>query len=144
MKILLAIDGSTPALHAARFALRLLQGQPQPPAPHALTLVSVHDDTGLRHAKAFVGQAAVAEYLRERSDVDLKSARRLLDRAGQPYDTDVRTGHIAEQILRCATQGHFDLVALGAKGRGAVRDLLMGSVAQRVLAGAPMPVVLVR
>ncbi|AMM23508.1 universal stress protein [Variovorax sp. PAMC 28711] len=33
---------------------------------------------------------------------------------------------------------------LGAKGRGAFADLLMGSVAQRVLATARQPVVLVK
>ena len=38
----------------------------------------------------------------------------------------------------------FDLIVLGAKGRGAIADLLLGSVAQRVLATAHAPVLLIR
>ena len=56
----------------------------------------------------------------------------------------VRTGHVAQEIVRCAKAGKFDLIALGAKGRGAIADLLLGAVAQRVLATAGLPVVLVK
>jgi nucleotide-binding universal stress UspA family protein len=57
---------------------------------------------------------------------------------------EVRTGHVAQEIVRCAKDGKFDLIALGTKGRGAIADLLIGSVAQRVLAMADLPVVLVK
>ena len=73
-----------------------------------------------------------------------KPARKLLDSAGVKHDMEVRTGHVAQEIVRCAKAGKFDLIALGAKGRGAIADLLLGSVAQRVLAMADMPVVLVK
>lgn len=109
-----------------------------------MTLISVHDDTGLRHAKAFVGSQQVADYLRELSDKELKPARKVLDLGGVKHDAEIRTGHVAQQIVECANAGKFDLIVLGAKGRGAWADLLMGSVAQRVLAIAKQPVVLVK
>ena len=142
MKILLAVDGSRSSLNAAKYAIKLLQRMGS--ETHHVTLVSVHDDTALRHATVFVGKAAVEDYLRELSEKDVKPARKLLDTAAIPHDMVLRTGHVAQEILACAHAGKFDLLVLGAKGRGAIADLLMGSVAQRVLATAKQPVLLVK
>lgn len=142
MKILVATDGSKPALHAVKYAAELVGRLSD--ASSSITLVSVHDDTGLRHAKSFVGREVVADYLRELSDKELKPARKVLDAAGVKHDMIVRTGHIAKEIVACAKSGKFDLVVLGAKGRSAIADILLGSVAQRVLATADRPVLLVK
>jgi nucleotide-binding universal stress UspA family protein len=142
MKILVATDGSRPALNAVKYAARLV-GELATPGS-AITLISVHDDAGLRHAKAFVGREAVADYLRELSEKELKPARKVLDAADVPHDMVVRTGHVAKEIVACAKSGRFDLIVLGAKGRGALSDILLGSVAQRVLATAQTPVLLVK
>ena len=141
MKILVATDGSEHALRAVNYAAELI-GQLREAS--SVTLVSVHDDTGLRNAKAYVGSQEVADYLRELSDEELKPARELLDLKGIKHDAEIRTGHVVQQIVDCAEEGKFDLIVLGAKGRGAFADLLMGSVAQRVLAIAKQPVILVK
>lgn len=142
MKILVAIDGSESSLHAAKYAADLMSQMVKP--SNSLTLLSVHDDAALGHAKAIVGREAVAEFLKEHSETDLQPARALLQAAGVAYGVEVRTGHVAEEIVECAKKGSFDLIVLGAKGRGAVADLLLGSVAQRVLAKASIPVLLVK
>jgi nucleotide-binding universal stress UspA family protein len=142
MKILVATDGTNHALNAVKYASRLVRMLA--PGSHSITLVSVHDDAGLRHAKAFVGREAVASYLRDLSEKELKPAIKLLDASGFPHHVEVRTGHVAKEILACAAKGKFDLIVLGAKGRAALSDLLLGSVAQRVLSSAEMPVLLVR
>jgi nucleotide-binding universal stress UspA family protein len=142
MKILVAIDGSKPALHAAEYAAKLL-GQ-LAVGSSAITLMSVHDDVGLGHAKAIVGRDAVAGYLKEQSENDLRSAKDALNAAGVKYDIEVRTGPVAQEIVDCAKKESFDLIVLGAKGRGSVADLLLGSVAHRILAKAEMPVILVK
>jgi nucleotide-binding universal stress UspA family protein len=56
----------------------------------------------------------------------------------------IKVGHVAEQIVRTANAGKFDLVVLGSKGRSGFSDLLLGSVAQRVASSASQPVVLVK
>jgi nucleotide-binding universal stress UspA family protein len=142
MKILVATDGSKPALHAVKYAGKLIRQLSS--TSSSITLISVHDDAGLRHAMAFVGRDAVADYLRELSEKELKPARKVLDAAGIKHDMEVRTGHVGREIVQCAKAGKFDLIVLGAKGRSAIADLLLGSVAQRVLATADMPVLLVR
>jgi len=142
VKILVAIDGSKPALNAAKYAIKLVKSLSS--ASNSITLISVHDDVGLQHAKTFVGSEVVADYLRDLSEKELKSAKKLLDTAGIKYNIEVRTGHVAQEIADFAKAGKFDLIALGAKGRNAIADMLLGSVAQRVLAMSDKPVVLVK
>jgi nucleotide-binding universal stress UspA family protein len=142
MKILVATDGSKHALHAVKYAARLIRLLRSTSNP--ITLISAHDDAGLRPAKSFVGSDRVADYLRELSEKELKPARRLLDAAGIKHDMVIRTGHIAQEIVDCANEGKYDLIVMGAKGRSAIADLLLGSVAQRVLATAKQPVILVK
>ena len=142
MKILVATDGSKPALQAVKYASKLVRQLDS--ATHSITLISVHDDAGLRHAQAFVGREAVTDYLRELSQKELKPAQKVLDAAGIKHDMVIRTGHIAQEIVQFAKAGKFDLIVLGHKGRSAIADLLIGSVAQRVLASADTPVLLTR
>jgi nucleotide-binding universal stress UspA family protein len=142
MKILLATDGSKSAQHAAKFASKLLRQMTAKAG--SITVISVHDDAGLRHARAVVGASVVADYLRELSDKELKPALKVLDAAGVKHDMIVRTGHVAQEIVDCARTGKFDMIVLGAKGRSALADMLLGSVAQRVLSTSGVPVLLVR
>ena len=142
MKILVATDGSRHALHAVQYAVKLVRLLRS--ATNPITLISVHDDIGLRSAKSFVGSAKVADYLRELSEKELKPARKLLDAAGAKHNMVIRTGRVAQEIVACANEGKFDLIVMGSKGRSAIADLLIGSVAQRVLATAKQPVVLVK
>lgn len=142
MKILVATDGSKQALHAVQYAADLV---PQlQSTTSTVTLISVHDDAGLRHAKAFVGSESVADYLRELSEKELAPAQKLLDAAGIKHDMEICTGPVAQSIVDASSRGGFDLIVLGSKGRSAVADLLLGSVAQRVLATALQPVLLVK
>ena len=142
MKFLVPIDGSKPSLHAVKYAALLLRQIRSPSC--AITLVSVHDDLALRHAKSYVGNSAVADYLRQQSEREIQPARKLLDALGVKHDIVIRTGPVAREIIDCANAGKFDLIVLGSKGRSAIADLLIGSVAQRVLATAKQPVVLVK
>ena len=142
MKILVASDGSKHALHAVEYSAKLV-GQLSA-ASNSITLISVHDDAGMHRAKSLMGSDAVAEYLRDFSEKELKSARKVLDAAGIKHNMEQRIGHVAQEIVTCAKKGKYDLIVLGAKGRGVIMDALIGSVAQRVLATSDIPVLLVK
>lgn len=142
MKLLVACDGSQPALRAVGFALDLIRRIPGEPG--SVVLVNVHDDTALRHARSVVGKSVVDDYLRQQSEAELGAARAAIDAAGVPLVVDVRVGRISEQVVQSAKDHGCELLVLGAKGRGAVVDALLGSVAQRVLFSASAPVVLVK
>lgn len=137
MKILVPTDGSACAVRAAKYAAAM-----HPKV--SVTLISVHDDSGLKHLKKFIPKGTVSDYLRELSDKDLKSARTALDKAGVPHDMIIKTGHVAEEIAKAAKAGKYDLIVMGAKGRSIVSDLLIGSVAQRVLALTKLPLTFIK
>ena len=67
----------------------------------------------------------------------------MLVKAGVKHDSIIQTGHVAEVISNLADK-KFDLVVMGTKGRAGLVDLLVGSVAQRVLATCKKPVLLVK
>jgi hypothetical protein len=52
--------------------------------------------------------------------MELKPAGKLLDSAGVKHDMEVLTGHHTREIARCAKARNSNLVALGAKRRGAI------------------------
>ncbi len=142
MKILAATDGSKHALRAVKQAAALLANNKD--KTNSITLISVHDDAGLRHAQSFVGKGAITDYLREQSDKDLKSAMKVLNDAGIKHDQMILVGKPATEIVEAAQKGKYDLVVLGSKGRNAVSDLLLGSVAQRVMSLSKQSVLLVK
>lgn len=141
MKILVATDGSKHALNAVKYAAKLVSNTR---SNDKITLISVHDDTAFRHASQFVGKAEVEDYLREVSEKELKSARKALTDADIKHDQAIVIGHVSEEIVKFANAGKFDLIVMGSKGRSGIADLLIGSVAQRVLATAKQPVLLVK
>jgi nucleotide-binding universal stress UspA family protein len=140
MKILVAVDGSKSSLNAVKYAVKLASNLR---SEDRITLINVHDDQGLRHAQQFVGKEGIADYLRDVSDKELKSALAVLVKAGVKHDCIIQTGHVAEVISQVADK-KFDLVVMGAKGRSGLIDMLVGSVAQRVMATCKKPVLLVK
>jgi nucleotide-binding universal stress UspA family protein len=53
-------------------------------------------------------------------------------------------GHPVVEILKYATEHQIDLIVLGVRGRGPLNQIMMGSVAERVVRKAPCPVLTVR
>ena len=141
MKILLPIDGSKTSLNAAKHVAQLVSNMRN---KCTVTLISVHDDFGLNHVKQFVSKSVVDDYLREISEKELKSAQKILDTAGIKHSMIIKRGHVAQEIVATANKEKFDLIVMGAKGRGGLLDLLIGSIAQRVPGSAKQPVLLVK
>lgn len=141
MKILIAVDGSSSALRAVKYTTALAK---QLTATPHITLVTVHDDTGLRHLAKHLPKDGLEDYFRELSERDLKPARKLLDKADLPHDMVIKIGNVVKEIMNTADTGKFDMLVLGSKGRSGLSDLVLGSVAQRVCAMAKQPVVLVK
>jgi nucleotide-binding universal stress UspA family protein len=53
-------------------------------------------------------------------------------------------GDPAEEIIRYATASEIDLIVMGTHGRTGLDRLLMGSVAEKVLRGAPCSVLVAK
>ena len=64
--------------------------------------------------------------------------------AGMDVKSCVRSGNPADEILRCADEEQADLIIMGAFSRKGVERVLFGSVAEKVVKNAPMPVLTIR
>ncbi len=141
MKMLVAIDGSKNALRALKYAIKLAGKLSE---PSSLVLVNAHDDTALRGASQFVGKDTVKGYLDDLSNSELAEAVALAEKSGLSFETRLVRGQVAQTILKAATDRDCDQIILGSKGRSALRDLLIGSVAQRVIAMSTIPVTIIK
>ena len=144
-KILLASDGSDGAAKAAAAAAELTRrfGAEltvlhvfSPPAPAIVPfsmgeLATDVDPTWIDRLARAAGEQVACR------------AGEVLQAAGVPYAFRMEPGHPAEVIVRLAETDGFDLVVLGSRGLGGVKEFLLGSVSNRVSHHARCPVLIV-
>jgi len=70
--------------------------------------------------------------------------KKKLDGAGIRYNASILVGEIAETIVAHATKTRCDLIFIGTHGRTAAANMVIGSVATKVLHISAIPVLLVR
>ncbi len=132
--ILVAFDGSEQSQKAfdlgleiaAKFNARLLViGIVRLPEPAISVEIDAMLDRGKTHfAEEF---ARLTEMAKEQS-VQLEA--------------EVGIGHPAEHILRFAEDNHADMIVMGRRGLSKLRGMLVGSVSERVVRHAGIPVFL--
>jgi nucleotide-binding universal stress UspA family protein len=96
------------------------------PMSDATLIMSVYDSL----------QSEVQDYL-------LRTAGRLTQ-DGFKVTTAMRNGPVADTIVEYANEIHADLIALSTHGRGGFSRWLIGSVADKVVRSASVPVLLLR
>jgi len=81
-------------------------------------------------------------------DAETDLARRLRAAADRvPDEVSVTTrlldGDPPRELLRAAREGDHDVIVLGSRGRGRVTTALLGSVSNRLMHDAPVPVIVI-
>ena len=140
MKILVAVDGSPytkkmlayVAAHDELFA-----------ASNDFTLITVQTPLPPR-ARAAVGAEIANQYHADEAAKVTGPVVKFLKRHGIDAKVVSKVGSAGELIAKTAHAGQFDLVMMGSHGHSALGNLVMGSVATRVLAECKVPVLLVR
>ncbi len=91
--------------------------------------------------RAPVGEASFA---RDSALGELERCAAPLRARGVTVDTAFASGPVAPAILKAARDLPVDLVVMGTHGRTGLSHMILGSVAERVLRGAFVPVLTVR
>ncbi len=141
MKILLAVDGSVYSTKAAKHVatnLNWFQGDSE------IHLLYVQTAIPVARARAALGKEAVDNYYREESQAALAPTEKILRKKEIPFRSSFVVGDIAEQIQSYVKKNKINLLVMGTRGHGAFRNLVMGSVATKVLAETTVPVLLIR
>lgn len=141
MKLLIAVDGSDPARRAIEAAANLAK---QGVGVEA-TLVHV------RESPAYYGELPPFDFesiesgLRQRQSALLEAALTHARNCGlQTVTAQATQGQAAQEIARLAADIGADFIVMGTRGMNALGGLLLGSVAQRVVHLATVPVMMVK
>jgi nucleotide-binding universal stress UspA family protein len=137
--IVLATDGSAYADAAARSIVqkRLFRDD--------VTVHLVHCTPDLSgEVKQFVSRDDITAWHTDESNRAMQSTLDILRAAAIPVETHALIGFAPERIVAVAKEVNAIAIVMGTHGRGAFLDAIIGSVAGRVIAHAPCPVVLVK
>jgi nucleotide-binding universal stress UspA family protein len=135
--ILVAVDGSGPSRHAARFAMSLAKQ-----LDARVTLLTVLPPPEVLPLGPLSGYAVVS------SPISVEETRKIEGRLSEitAEHPDVKSerlvemGPIAETIVDAANRASADLIVMGARGLGPGWRFLLGSVSDRVVHHAHCPV----
>mgnify|MGYP001562104221 FL=1 len=140
LKILLPVDGSENSSQVVMNTIQRLGWYKEIPEIHVLNVQHPLDG----NVSLFINQADIKQYHQEEGMKSLQPARTLLDQAGIAYQPHILVGDPAETIVRFATEKHCDQIVLGPRGQGTLKELLLGSVVNKVMQLSTIPVLLVK
>jgi nucleotide-binding universal stress UspA family protein len=141
MKTILAVDGSDnsyEAVHALKYFARaeqltLLHALNVPRPAYPMMLPEVAEDL----------YKTVEQNMREDGERLLDRVQSLLPLHAGPTTKHLRIGSPAEVIVSMAEEQKADLIVMGARGLGPIKERLLGSVSHRILTLAPCATLIV-
>ncbi|GAA0225431.1 universal stress protein [Haladaptatus pallidirubidus] len=143
--VLVPIDGSPASKVALDYALTIPEVEIT-----VLTVVNPFDIDPLSPGyKSPLGKAGMPAYSQEWYQKEWDNAKELheelRDKVGDvPFESVVKLGQPARQIIRYATEHDVDHIMVGTHGKEDRSNVILGSVAEKVTRRAPMTVTVVR
>jgi nucleotide-binding universal stress UspA family protein len=129
-KILVPVDGSEQSLRALQEAIKITKA-----AGGKITVAYVCSETS--EAPSFV-MPQLSQSCNDR--LVFAQSKKDAEAAGVTVEFLPLEGNVADQIVKAAADGCFDLIVIGARGLGNLSGLVLGSVSQSVLKHASCPV----
>ena len=140
-RILVPVDGSAGATAALREVLRIASWFRDVPEIH---LLAIYEGTPLDvEIAAMVAAEALREYQQKHLEAAFASAREALSGTGFVAIEHTAIGPPVEEIRATVESLRCDLVCLGTRGTGAVRNVFLGSTTAKVLRAVDVPVLVV-
>jgi len=136
-KILVPLDGSDHSLHALEKAVQIAKK-----FDSKIVLINVYSVSSFKVTPSQVFNYVVE--IRKAGELMLAEAKKKLTREEIPVETILKEGHIVEEILKSVTDQNIDLIVIGARGLGIMKEILLGSVSHGVILHAPCPIMVVR
>jgi len=150
--ILVAVDGSENSKKALNYAIELAEkfdgritlihvySTVVPFVPAANTLSS----PAVSPAASGVLAAKISEEAKQRGKQILDEAEQTVKDRGISVGKVLSEGDAVREIVTEAQDGKFDLIVVGHRGLGKLRELVLGAVSEGVSHKAPCPVMIVK
>jgi nucleotide-binding universal stress UspA family protein len=152
-KILVAIDGSEPANKALDFALGLAEKYSA-----EITLLNVYQpitplfyfpatsEIGYTPISPPIPEASLSKELKAQHEKVLSEAfkKASRDKPNLKITKMLSEGRPSDEIIEAAKEGKFDLIVMGSRGVGRIKEIFLGSVSDRVADEAKCSVLIVK
>jgi nucleotide-binding universal stress UspA family protein len=140
LKALLAVDGSENSLRAVRHLIDLVQGR----EPMEVFLLNVQEPIDAWEVKRMFPEEELEAMQVSKGGDALQAAKALLDASHVACHPQVLIGDVAHSIAQYAKDMGCDKIVIGTRGHGSLANLLLGSVATKVIHLTDVPVTLVK
>jgi nucleotide-binding universal stress UspA family protein len=134
-RILVPTDGSAGVERAVDHAVSLAAEHDA--AVHAIHVVNTANFAAMPLEASVEG---VEDMLRDDAEAAVRAVVDRAEAAGVTAETVVADGTPSNEIVRYAEEEDCDLIVMGTHGRGGIDRLLLGSVAEKVVRAADVPV----
>ncbi|MEO8717258.1 MAG: universal stress protein [Burkholderiales bacterium] len=138
-RILVPVDGSEAALRGLRLAAQ--RARESAAEVHVL---HVEPPIAYEETRAYAVRAELEQAHQSAGRGVRQAAAEAMAAEKVPHVEHLQRGEAAHTIARFATAHGIDEVVMGTRGMGALGSVLLGSVAQRVVHLAAVPVTLVK
>lgn len=138
-KLLIPVDGSDNALRAVEYAAKAARREPD----LQFELLNVQEPFTPK-AYASLSHEEISRLLTAEAKRILRPASQILDRAGVRNAAHYRIGEIGPAIADHVRENGCDAVIMGTRGMGAVGNLVLGSIATKVIHLVDVPVTLIK
>ena len=140
-KILVPVDGSDNAQRAVQYAVHAAKDRNSA----SIHLLTVHAEPMVYGAiTVYFDREKLKELYREQGEALLKRASAAASTSGVPCTQEMVFGDVASSIAQRADQLGCDVIVMGTRGLGALGNLVLGSVATKVVHLTQRPVTLVK
>ena len=138
-KVLVPVDGSDNSLRALDAALLLSEK-----IGAEVTAIHVMEDIPILHIQS-------EKLLRELLDAYKKETQQILSkcsdiatRKGLSITTKLLQGNVGSTILDFCEREKYDVIIMGSRGMGKFKELILGSVSNKVVHHSSCPVMIIR
>lgn len=142
LKLLVPVDGSESSSRAVDHLIKKLAWFKSGAEIHLLNVQ--HPIPYGNRVSSVIGHDEIAQYHQEEGMAALKNTIKKLDAAKLKYHYHIGVGEEAEVICQYAEEKGCDQIFMGTRGLGSVSNLVLGSVATKVIHLSPVPVLLVK
>jgi nucleotide-binding universal stress UspA family protein len=140
-KVLVPVDSSDNAMRALEHAIRLAKEVPA----IELHIVNAHEPPIVYGEIAvYLSEEKARDLQRRHSEDILKPAAALAKAAGVKFTTEILIGEVARALAHHAEETGCEAIVMGTRGMSAIGNLVVGSVATKVLHLTRLPVTLVK
>ncbi len=145
-KILLATDGSDNSFKAVEKTIQMAK-----PMGAEVTVLSVAQDVpifkgqeGLSYEQSVALQKNMVEGLEIAAKEVLDNTKKIFEENGIKVNTLLKKGQPASVICEEASSGGYNVIILGSRGLGGIKELILGSVSNKVAHCASTSVLIVK